>query len=71
MKRSLMAVKMARYYQLKRHRLEEDSMSSVDFMSDILELVEELGMLPPPVMVYTDKPDGNTLCSEQCVWEDE
>lgn len=37
----------------------------------MLELVEKKGMYPPATMVYIDQENGNTLCSEQCVWDKE
>jgi hypothetical protein len=36
-----------------------------------LEVCEKEGMLPPASVKYTEKPPGNTLCSETCEWDNE
>lgn len=40
-----------------------------EFVLDFL--VYELGMSPPERVRYTDLPNGKTLCSPECSWEDE
>lgn len=47
MKRSEMLVKLQRYYGFKHVMVEERYISPNEFMDKVLELVEELGMLPP------------------------
>lgn len=38
----------------------------------LIDLLLDYGMLPPPRMRYTDVgEEGNTLCSEECTWEEE
>jgi hypothetical protein len=39
--------------------------------SNILKDLEDMGMLPPVTTTYVDQPLGNTLCSEECVWDTE
>jgi len=43
--------------------------SDVEIFLDFL--VNDLKMLPPSYIHYTDQDNGNTLCSERCEWEPE
>ena len=81
MKRSEVIVKMCRYYHLKAYELEQGSMRELDFFTNILELAEDLGMLPPFVDKDKDEyyEDGNwidlhvenAVYAGQCKWEKE
>lgn len=50
MTRDEMVVKMTRYYNFKNVMVEENYMTPLEFCSKMLELIEELGMLPPDTM---------------------
>lgn len=48
MKRSEFLLKLQRYYGMRHCMVTERYISPNTFMDEVLELVEELGMLPPP-----------------------
>ena len=54
MKRSEMVIKIARYYSIRHCMVEGNYMTPLQFCEEMLELVEEIGMLPPihPNMGY-------------------
>lgn len=67
MKRSQMVVQMVRYYNLKQGMLENGAIPPMEFFSSILELVEQMGIMPPCGGTKS------TYCSDcfDHVWEDE
>ena len=49
-----------------------DQYFTKQYVVDILDFcINELGLLPPSYIHYTDQDNGNTLCSERCEWEPE
>jgi hypothetical protein len=48
MKRSELLLKLQRYYTQKHCMVEQRYITYQQFMDEVLQLVEELGMLPPP-----------------------
>ena len=47
MKRSEVVLKMARYYNMKSVMVEYGYIDAMEFCSLLLQLTEEMGMLPP------------------------
>ena len=68
MKRSEMVLKMARAHTTKYCMVEEHYITKLDFYSEMLELMESLGMLPPPN--DTEGPPG-LLSFGKNKWESE
>jgi hypothetical protein len=76
MKRSEILIKLQRFYGIKHVMVEQGYISKDQFMDEVLQLVEELGMLPPPNPkeydnVPTVTPTGNHEYSFKRSWEDE
>ena len=61
MKRSEVLLKLQRYYSIKHVMVEQRYITPDEFMENILQLVEELGMLPPDVCF---KSDGSYDCKK-------
>jgi hypothetical protein len=59
MKRSEVLVKLQRYYGFKHVMVEENYITPNEFMDKVLELVEELGMVPPILEDQSWKMAGN------------
>lgn len=51
--------------QYTEYQFDEETLSS------ILSEIEQAGMLPPARMRYVECENGNTLCSEDCSWDEE
>jgi hypothetical protein len=67
-----MVLKMARYYNQKNVMVEQNYITPMEFMSSMLELVEELGMLPPPMTKHDPGHfPGDGFDYEINDWEDE
>jgi len=74
MKRSKMLEILAAHIRNEFAPLSEQGWDlSLSHAVAILDHIEDLGMLPPATMFYMDIPvgTGNTLCSEECRWEEE
>jgi hypothetical protein len=52
MRKSEMALKMARYYTTRYCMVEQGYITSQEFFSEMLNSMEGLGMLPPPFKKY-------------------
>ena len=47
MKRSEMLIKIARYYGIRHCMVESNYITPLEFCQEMLELIEDLGMVPP------------------------
>lgn len=66
MKRSEALLKLQRYYSIRHYMVEDNYISKDRFMDEVLQLIEELGMLPPFVELGKP-PEGFVLFSNQPV----
>lgn len=74
MKRSEMLLKLQRYYGIKHVMVEEGYITPSEFMDNVLQLVEDLGMSPP----FSDKMFQKSWNKNRCPvttsgkeWEEE
>lgn len=65
MKRSEMVIKMARYYNIRQCMVEAKYITNMELWSEMLELIEDLGMYPPDRFL---REDGGCYVSQ---WEPE
>jgi hypothetical protein len=71
-----MLLRLERYYSIRHVMVEFNYITPKEFMDGVLEIVEELGMLPPPNpnnydLVPTVTPMGNLDYSFKREWEKE